>query len=326
MAKKAESRPSVTARPRPRLGHLDLRSGAQLAVGMACFGSAIPVSAIVGEGLPLWLGAELRLLAAALLVVPVHRVFHRDEPGVMRLVRTASPSDRLLLGGLAVVGTFGFTALMFLGMRYSPGAVAAVVMATTPAVTAVGAFLFLRERLGRYHVLAVALAVAGVIVVNLGSHAAHGSGTNLVLGSLLVFGAVCCEASYSLMGKRLTAQLSPLAITAAATTMAAIVTMPFALWDLPHVDWSDTTPGHWVAVLWWGIGTMAVGSWLWFRGMARVAGSTAAAFMGVMPVSALVLSYLLLDEDPQWIHAAGLGLVLAGILLSSRVESMGRGH
>jgi drug/metabolite transporter (DMT)-like permease len=34
-----------------------------------------------------------------------------------------------------------------------------------------------------------------------------------------------------------------------------------------------------------------------------------------MPVSALVLSYVLLDEKFQWIHMAGFALVFAGVLL-----------
>jgi drug/metabolite transporter (DMT)-like permease len=40
--------------------------------------------------------------------------------------------------------------------------------------------------------------------------------------------------------------------------------------------------------------------------------------MAVMPVSALILSYVLLDESFQWIHLAGFGLALAGVLLMSR--------
>ena len=40
--------------------------------------------------------------------------------------------------------------------------------------------------------------------------------------------------------------------------------------------------------------------------------------MGVMPVSALVLSYVLLDEPFRWIHLAGMAVVLAGILAVSR--------
>ena len=60
--------------------------------------------------------------------------------GVLHVLRHASAPDRMLLGGLAVVGTFMFSVLMFLGMHHAPGSVAAIVMGTTPAVTALGAF------------------------------------------------------------------------------------------------------------------------------------------------------------------------------------------
>lgn len=40
--------------------------------------------------------------------------------------------------------------------------------------------------------------------------------------------------------------------------------------------------------------------------------------MGVMPVSALVLSYILLGEAFQWIHLVGSGVVLAGLALVIR--------
>lgn len=302
---------------------LDAATTADLAVGMACFGSALPVSAIIGDGLPVWLAADLRLLVAALVVIPLQNLVRGDKPSVVQAVRDASRRDRLLLVGVALIGTFAFSALMLVGMRHAPGAVAAVVMGTTPAVTALGAFAFLREHLGVWRIVAVGLAAAGVMVVNVGSHATHGSGGNLLLGSLLIFGAVCCEASYSLMGKRLTAELSPLAITATASVLAAVATAPLAVWDLRNVAWGDISVGEWLAVLWWGAGSMALGSWLWFRGMARVAGSTAATFMGVMPLSALVLSYLLLGEDPQWIHLLGLMLVLAGLFSVAHSERSG---
>ena len=36
--------------------------------------------------------------------------------------------------------------------------------------------------------------------------------------------------------------------------------------------------------------------------------------MAVMPISALVLSYLLLGEAFQWIHLIGMAVVLAGLV------------
>jgi drug/metabolite transporter (DMT)-like permease len=301
-------------------GSLDLLSVVLLVGGMTCFGSATPVSAIVGRGFPSWMASALRMAMAAAILIPIYLAAQRrgSEPGPARAWRSLDGHDRLLLVGIAAIGTFGFSILMVVGMRNAPGAVAAVVMATTPAVTAIGAVLFLRDRLDRWRTLAVVLAVGGVVVTNLGAEVAEGSGGRVVLGSALVFGAVLCEASYTLMGKRLSADLSPLAMVTAASVLAVGLFAPLAVRDAVGFDWSRPTGGQWLAAAWWGAGTMALGSWLWFWGMSRVPAGTAAPFMGVMPVSALVLSYLLLGEPFQWIHAMGMAIVLAGLGLVIR--------
>jgi drug/metabolite transporter (DMT)-like permease len=40
-----------------------------------------------------------------------------------------------------------------------------------------------------------------------------------------------------------------------------------------------------------------------------------AASMGVMPITALMLSYVLLGEAFRWAHLVGFGLVFAGLVL-----------
>lgn len=77
-------------------------------------------------------------------------------------------------------------------------------------------------------------------------------------------------------------------------------------------------------MLWWGAGTLGLGSALWYTGVAKAEASVAAGFMGVMPVSALVLSYLLLGEPFRWAHLAGFAIVFAGVLLIAREHAGGR--
>ncbi|MFP5487082.1 MAG: DMT family transporter [Acidimicrobiia bacterium] len=296
-------------------------------VGMACFGSATPVSRIVGRSFPVWLGSTTRMAVAALVLAPLVVVRRRrhGQPGLWRTVRSMGTPDRWRLAAVGLVGTFAFTAFMLVGMREAPGAVGAIVMATTPAVTAVASVLFLGDRLTRWTAISIVLAVTGVVVVNVFGGTGSSGGDLVVLGSILVFAAVCCEATYTLVGMQLSDDLDPMSLTLVAAVVAIVGFAPLAVWDLVGFDWSAPSPSEWLGALWWGAGTMALGSVLWFLGNRSVSGTTASVFMGVMPVSALVLSYVLLDEPFEWIHVLGMVTVLAGVALTTWTGE-GHGH
>lgn len=296
-------------------------------VGMACFGSATPVSRIVGRSFPVWLGSTTRMLVAALVLAPlvVLRRRRRGQPPLWQTVGAMDAADRWRLAAVGLVGTFAFTAFMLVGMREAPGAVGAIVMATTPAVTALASVLFLGDRLTRWTATAIVLAVTGVVVVNVFGGTGSSGGDLVVLGSILVFAAVCCEATYTLVGMQLSEDLDPMSLTLVAAVVAIIGFAPLAIWDLIGFDWSAPTTSEWIGALWWGAGTMALGSVLWFLGNRSVSGTTASVFMGVMPVTALVLSYVLLDEPFEWIHVVGMATVLAGVALTTWAGE-GHGH
>lgn len=261
------------------------------------------------------------MLVTLAVLVPIHLVRRRGHgsASLRSAVRTSDAADRARLLAIGVIGTFGFSLLMYVGMRRAPGSVAAVVMAMTPAVTAVGAAVFLSERFGTREVLAVALAVVGVVVVNL--FVTGEGGDDVAWGSVLVFGAVCCEATYTLVGKRMSVDLDPLSMTIVAAVIALVAFLPLGVTDASGFDWTQPDSSDWLALIWWGAGTMGAGSLAWFAGMARAPASVVPPFMGVMPVSALALSYVLLDESFRPIHLVALGCVLAAIALVALPDS-----
>ena len=55
--------------------------------------------------------------------------------------------------------------------------------------------------------------------------------------------------------------------------------------------------------------------WFWFQGVSRVSGATAGVFSAFMPVSAVSLSCIFLDETFGFSHGIGIGLVLTAILI-----------
>jgi len=282
---------------------------ARLAGGMAAFGSATPVAKIVTGVMPVFIAASLRVALGAVTLAPF-AFRHRKQLTTMR------QRDWILTALIALFGMVGFTALMLYGMRLVSGVVGAIVMSTTPAVTAAASMIFLRDAPTWRKLTAIALAVTGVLVLHVGSRGGTG-GDAPVIGSLMILGAVGCEAAYTLLGKRVSEHVDPVLVATLAAAMALPVFAVLAVWQWDQFDLDAVAFTDWLALTWYGAGTLALGTWLWYSGIAETEGAVAAGFMGVMPVSALVLSYVLLGEPFHAIHLAGFAIVGAGVVLMS---------
>lgn len=250
------------------------------------------------------------MLIAALLLLPFLLLNRKAFRGLSR-------RELKSLALITLFGMVGFTLFLLYGLSLTTGVAASVIMATTPAVTAVGAWLFFKESLTKLKVGALLLAFLGVVVVNFSTIGQSGGGdlAAVVFGGLLVFGAVCCQALYTLMGKPAGEQLTPVQITGITSAAAALLFIPLALFQISPFDTSEVSASGLIALLWWGAGTLALGTLFMYSGMQRASGLIASAFTGVMPVSALVLSYVLLGEAFQWIHVAGFIFVIASIVM-----------
>lgn len=286
-----------------------------LFAGMALFGSATPLSKLVVEQFPVFTASLFRVAIGAIVLLP----FLGDR--WMR-IRALTRRDWLTVGAIALVGMFGFTTLLLHGMRLVPGVVGAIIMGTAPAVTAAGAVLFLSDHWNLRKVGSIALAVSGLFIVN-GEGWIRGQApatttdpTALILGSALVFGAVCCEAGYTLIGKLATERLDPMLTVFLSSALAVpLFLVAAAFFEFRALDVGTASRSGWVALFAWGAGTLGLGSVLWYRGVQESTGTIAAGFMGVMPVSALVLSYVLLSEPVRTVHLAGFTVVFCGVLL-----------
>lgn len=289
------------------------RTFAQLGLGMAVFGSATPISKIVTAAAPVFIGSGIRVALGALTLLPIFLL----DPRKRALVRELTLRDWVVIGLIAVFGMFGFSALMLYGMRMVSGVAGAVIMSTTPAVTAAAAVVFMNERPTWRKSTAIVLAVTGVLVLELGSRGSGDGEPGSWMGVTLVFGAVCCEACYTLLGKLVSERTDPMVVAFLGALLSIPLFVPFAIWQWTQFDPGAIDVRSWSAIVWYGAGTLALGSWLWYSGVAKVSGTVAAGFMVVMPVSALVLSYVLLGEVFAWIHLLGFAIALSGVILVS---------
>ena len=172
---------------------------------MALVGSYVGLSKLLVAVIPVFLLAWLRFGIAA--VAMAHWV--RRGPGEAPLSR----HDRVLLFWESFLGNFLFSICMLFGVLHSTALAAGVIMAAIPAVVALMSWAFLRERITPRVAAGIAFAVAGIALVSASRHDAAG-GSGSLLGNALLFGAVICEASYVVIGKKLTGNVSPRRISA----------------------------------------------------------------------------------------------------------------
>lgn len=281
-----------------------------LLLGMALFGSATPLSKLVTKAFPVFIAGGLRVLLAFLVLLPFIKLSN---------FKNYKGRDRWLLLGIAIFGVLGFTAFMLYGMKLASGVTGSIVMSTTPAVTAALSILFFKDEITWKKILALVLALAGVLFLQWGNGRQQ-ENQHVWMGILLVFAAVCCEASYTLMGKALTKNYPAEEISGLSALIAVICFIPMVIWQYPQLDLNNVTPADWGYLAAYGLITMGLGSVLWYKGVSQVEGSIAASFMGIMPVSALLLSYVLLPEKFEWLHLAGFALVFCGVLLMISVH------
>ena len=280
-----------------------------LAASMALVGSYVGLSKVLVLVFPIFLLAWLRFGIAALAMARwVQRGAGEDA---------LNRHDRVLLFLESFFGNFLFSVCMLFGVSMSTALAAGVIMAGMPGAVAVLSRLFLNERIATRVMLGIACAVGGIALVSFTKHgdaADHGSS---LLGNLLLLGAVTCEASYVVIGKRLTGSVSPKRISALINLWGLILVTPLGLWQALSFDFGGVAAGSWWLLLFYSIAASVVTVWLWMTGLRHVPAAKAGVFTVLLPMSAAAVGVLLLGERFSAAQAAAFALALVGVVLAT---------
>ena len=280
---------------------------AMLTASMALVGSYVALSKPLLTAIPLFALAFLRFGIAALAMMPWTLPRAEEKP--------LAPRERLLLFAMSFLGNFLFSICMLAGVSLSTATAAGVIMATLPATVAAGSRIFLREHLSARALAAIAAAVIGIVLLQFARPADDAARATTLLGNLLLFGAVLCEASYVIIGKRLARVRSPLRVSALINLWGLALMAPLGLWQLARFDLAALTPGLWLLLEFYSLAASLFAVWLWMTGLTHVPANHAGVFTVALPISATLIGVGLLGESFTGLHAFALLLASAGVLL-----------
>lgn len=255
------------------------------------------------------------LASAFLAVLLLRRGF--DE------FRALSWSDVRSFAFLGFTGIFVSTGGTYLGIAFTSASSAALLQAASPVMVALGAWLYLRERLRPRQWLGVALSTLGVIlVVTRGSWRAIGH-LEILPGDFIIIVGQAGWAVYTVYGKRVLAVHSPALATTAAYVLGSLMLLPVPFLTaklFPAPEWAS--PVAWAVVAGQAVLGAVAHVW-WYEGVHQVGASRAAIFMNLQPVVGVILAWGLLGETVEAAEILGGLAVLAGVWLTSGL-SLGR--
>jgi DME family drug/metabolite transporter len=235
------------------------------------------------------------LLGLALLQPRQLRVERRDLPW---------------LAALGAVGVGTFHVLWNLAILQIGYAAATVLLYSSPAFVALMARLIWREPLTRYKLLAIALTLAGCVLVGGPEELA---GVELTAGGLLLgLAAALTYGGFSLLGRQVAPRYSPWTVLTYGFGFGALVLLPFQITTAPPWPVSPQT-------------------WIWFGGLVLAATIVPfAAYLAALkwlPVSVAsilaasevvfgsLIGYLVFGERLQGWQIVGAGLVVGGLVV-----------
>lgn len=255
--------------------------------------------------------AFLRFAMASTLLLALTR--HKE--GRFPRLRRAQIVPIILLG---MTGIFAYNVMFFKGLKLIEAGRAALIIATCPAFIAAASALFLKERLGLGALAGIPLSVLGAAVVvsrgDLRQIAAGGVGW----GELFILSCVGSWVAYSLIGKAVMQRLSPLAsVSYSAAVGAVALAVPAALLEGLGLNLARASLLDWAAIAYLAVFGTVLGFVWFYEGVKLIGPTRAGLFINIVPISAVVLAFLILREPITWSLAAGAVLVLSGVYLTN---------
>lgn len=283
-----------------------------LALSMSLVGSYVALSKPLVAAIPVFLLAWLRFGIGGLAMLHWLRKPAGEPP--------LAPRTRWLLFLESFLGNFLFSICMLFGVSMTSAVSAGVIMAAIPAVVALLSRVFLRERITGRVATAIAFAAMGIGLLALAKPVDHGGAAaaqQAWLGNLLVFGAVVCEASYAVIGKKLTGSLGPKRITSLINVWGFLLVTPFGLWQAASFDFGSLSGGTWVLLLFYSLAASVWTVWLWMTGLKAVPAAQGGVFTVMLPVAAAVVGVLVLGESFTVLQGVAFAFALAGVVLAT---------
>ena len=218
---------------------------------------------------------------------------------------------------LGVTGVFSYNACFFTGLQYIEAGRASLIIALNPLAITLCAAVFLHEKLGLHHIFGILLSLIGAIFVISNGHPSLILSGNFGKGELAILGCVASWAAYSIIGKTVLQVLSPLTAVLYSSMIGTVLLFVPALYENSLGTALSYSPTSWISLIFLGVFGTAVGFSLYYRAIRTIGPTRSGVFINLVPLFAIILSWLILGETIQPTVLIGGIILIGGVSLTN---------
>jgi drug/metabolite transporter (DMT)-like permease len=203
-----------------------------------------------------------------------------------------------------------------LGLQYTSATKTSLIIATIPFVVLILSALCLKERVRAINIVGIILSLGGVALLVFGGQA-QSDFHSMLLGDLLILGAVFAASIYMVMMRRLGATISSLQITGMQIIFGALLFFPAFLWDLPRFNWAEVSGESLIALA--GLTLFAtIGAFLCYNyALTKIPIARAAICINAIPLVTACGAWVVLGESLSPRQLLGGAIVLLAVFLAN---------
>ncbi|MGI2296368.1 DMT family transporter [Paenibacillus sp. GXUN7292] len=241
----------------------------------------------------------------------------------VKTIRLLKNGDWKMLILQAIFGIFLFRIFLLSGVSLTSTVEAGILTGTAPAITAVLAYLVLREMPSGWTAAGIACTVMGIVLLaGVNIYSAAFSAEHLG-GNVLILCAMASESTFNIISRRHRAKqlyetgipIHPMVQTLIVSAVAFVLSIIPALMEQPFAALQMIGLNEWLALIWYGLIVTALAFVFFYAGVKHCDAYTTAAFSGMIPLTSMLLSLLLLREAISYAQWAGGFLIISSMLM-----------
>jgi len=249
-------------------------------------------------------------IASSFLILIIWRI-----DGRLLLPKKRQMVPVILLG---LTGVFTYNVFFFKGLKLINAGRASIIIANNPIFIAILSAYFFKEKINLIKAVGIIISVTGAIIVISKGNLNEIVQGNIGRGEIFIFCSVLSWVVYSLIGKVVMADLSPISSVFYSCVIGTFFLFFPACFEGIFNNFHHYPITAWLGIFYLGIFGTVVGFVWYYEGIKMIGPTKASLFINFVPVSAVILAFMILDEPITLSLFIGTILVCAGVYLTNK--------